>query len=614
MALPVFVGDRERFVAEQAFMDGPLAPIGLDTEDRVRGFASALWDAAVQGMRPEFDRMRRLQLYYDGLHYANARDNLDLETTNYPFSTVETVFPDLTLDKPRPEIEPGYGTTGQKAHRLQKYAERLMNTAGFDRAYRLSVRELLKLGWSSNLVTFEPRTGQPFPKPWCNWDLYWDPAAHHEDDALYWCLAGPVPTFLLKRMFPHVADKIQPDNWVSPSYDVLVRPWQELAGASWGSTSPRMATPAGADRGFTDTSSSDPLRSGTTFLTAPGGTMRSIGAATTFLIQIIFRDLSVTPVVYRGSRYVNTPYGEVSHPHYMTVPELVCKSGWRVLQITANGVICNLAPLDECFWGLPFTIHRDYEQAFRMWGFGEIDHILSKTKAIDYRSQLVTLALEYAANPVVLADDVNVNVINSPSVEAGSVLSKKRGSEIRWMEPPQIGPEFFAYLQAQKADIQDISGVQDAQAGARPPGIQTGIAVQSLQEAAGKRVRGKEGGLSDSFCLLLKKLLVSTAMKLNRRIQFRSTDGLDMTIDPEDILGEYEIRFEKGSGFGMNKDTRRMVAERLFQLGAVDAQEVLEAYDWPNRQAVAMRMQQQQMMAELAKAKMASESGPPGGK
>ena len=385
---------------------------------------------------------------------------------------------------------------------------------------------------------------------------------------------------------------------MSPSYDVLVRPWREMMSNLWVSNPPRMAGYAAADRGFANFTS-EPTPDGTTALTPPAGNMRSIGAATTFLIQIIFRDVSVAPVVYEGRRFVKTPMGEISHPHHVQVPELVCKSGWRVLQITAGGVVCGLAPLDECYWGLPFTMHRDYEQAFRMWGFGEIDHIMSKTRSIAYRSQLITLALEYAANPVVLSDDVNTNLINNPSVVAGDVLSKKRGSEIRWMEPPRIGEEMFAFLQAQKSDIQDISGVQDAQAGARPPGIQTGIAVQSLQEAAGRRVRGKEGGLSDSYCLLLKKLGVASALKLNRRIQFRSTDGKD----PEEILGEYQIRFERGSGFGMNQDTRRAVAERLFQLGALDATAVLDTYDWPDRDLIAQRLNQQAQIVAVAKAK-----------
>jgi hypothetical protein len=613
MSLPVFVSDREKFVAEEAFLSGPTPPIGLDTEDKVRGFVSSLWDSAVEGMRAEHDRMKRCSLYYDGFHYENPRDNIELEVTNYPFSIVETVWPQLVESKPRPEVQPGYGVSANLADRLNHYFTWMMNTGGFDRAYRNTMREMLKLGWATSLVTFDNRTGMPYPKPWNNWNLYWDPNASHEEDALYFCLAGPVPTFMLKQMFPDKASKITPDNWVSPSYDVLVKPWQELSTGFGPSSAPKMVSPIPMDRGFTNFTSEAQAVGGST-LGPPGQVVKTLGAATTFLVQVIFRDVTPMPVVYRGKRYVKTPYGEISHPHYLTRNELVCKSGWRVAQVTANGVVLNVAPLDTCFGGLPFVMHRDYEQAFRMWSFGEIDQIISKTRSLNYRSQLVTLALEFAANPVILADAENAASIEGGTVTAGSVVKKKRGSEIRWMEPPQIGPEFFSFYQKQSQDIDIISGIHDVQQGERPPGIQTGIAIQTLQGAANQRIRGKSGGIFDSYALLLHKLAVSSAMKLNRRIQFRATDGKDITIDPEEILSEYHIRFVEGSGVQQTREALKATAERLYQLGAIDELELLKAEEWPGFMEVAARMAQRNAMLAVEKAKALGDSkgGGPG--
>jgi hypothetical protein len=614
MSLPVFVSDTEKFVAEEAFLDGPTPPIGLDTDEKVRGFVSALWDAAVEGMRPEQDRMKRCSLYYDGFHYENPRDNIELEITNYPFSIVETVWPQLVESKPRPEVQAGYGVSTGLADRLNKYFTWMMNTNGFDRAYRNSMRELLKLGWSSSLVTFDPKTGIAYPKCWNNWNLYWDPNASHEEDALYFCLAGPVPTFMLKQQFPDKASQIKPDNWVSPSYDVLVKPWQEMFSGFGASSAPKMSGHASYDTGFTPLrNTSDSVVGGSTTLTQPGQTVKTLGAATTFLIQVIFRDVTPMPVVYRGKRYVKTPYGEISHPHYIQRNELVCKSGWRVAQVTASGTVLNVAPLDKCFGGLPFVMHRDYEQAFRMWSFGEIDQIISKTRSLNYRSQLVTLALEFAANPVILADAENAASIEGGTVSAGSVVKKKRGSEIRWMEPPQIGPEFFSFYQKQTQDIDVISGIHDVQQGQRPVGIQTGVAIQSLQSAANQRIRGKSGGIFDSYALLLHKLAVSNAMKANRRIQFRATDGKDITIDPEEILSEYHIKFVEGSGVQQTRETMKATAERLFQLGAIDEMELLKAEEWPGFVEVAQRMAQRNAMLAIDKAKALGQSTDSGG-
>jgi hypothetical protein len=140
-------------------------------------------------------------------------------------------------------------------------------------------------------------------------------------------------------------------------------------------------------------------------------------------------------------------------------------------------------------------------------------------------------------------------------------------------------------------------------------GIQTGVAIQSLQSAANQRIRGKSGGIFDSYALLLHKLAVSNAMKLQRRIQFRATDGKDITIDPEEILSEYNIKFVEGSGVQQTRESLKATAERLFQLGAIDEMELLKAEEWPGFVEVAQRMAQRNAMLAIEKAKALGKGG-----
>ncbi len=574
--LQYFVADERHSIEKHAM------PMGLETDEKIRSFTAALWEKTYRSMEPEHDRMKRNELYYSGFHFATPEENLEMEVTNYPWSIVETVHPELTERKPRPEIQTGSGVSDGQARLLNQYATWLMNTNGFDTCYRLGSREMLKLGWNMDLITFDHSNGMPYPKCWNNWNFYPDFTASHEDDMLYFFLAAPVSTRYLKAMFPAKADSIKSDAWVSPSYDVLVRPYQEMQGMG---SRDRSVVPYAAPFGETPPA-------GSTSLSPPGGVRGREGGATSFLFQLFIRDLTHQDVIYSGKRWKRDHRGLWNwHWDHQTIKEPCCDSGWRVVQMTADGTVLDVAPLDRCFAGLPITMGRDYEQAFRMFCPGEIDHVISKTKAITRRLNLLNQALEYQANPPILADKNAGTDFDKGAILAGDVLRRTPGSRVEWMDARGPGEQQFLMLQGQRNDIDVISGVHDVLQGQRPPGIEAGVAIQSLQQQGKTRIRGKEAGQFAHYSLLLKKLMVCAGMKLNRRIQFRATDGELLTMDPEVLMSEYQVQFAPGSGLMSSRNDQKSEARDLYSMGVIDEQEVLEVYDWKNRGVVMQRIQ-----------------------
>ena len=591
---------------ERVSVDYTPYPIGLDTDEQIRGFTARLWEKASKAIEPEQDRMRRAQLYYDGYHYESPADNMNNEITNYPFSVVETIWPQLVEGKPRPEIQAGVGFDDRHADDLQAWATWLMNTTGFDQCHRLGSREFLKLGWVNSLVAFDPRTGMPYPKLWCNWDYYPDPTARHEDDAMFHILAAPVPTALLRAMFP--GRKIMPDHWVSPSYDALIRPAKERAAFSG-------YQPSGANAAPHVVAYPNASPATTTFFTPPRGVYEQEGGDTTFLIQLFFRDQSQMQVAYAGKRFLQRGDGSwVWHWDTLAAGEPVCSSGWRVIQMTARGEILDVSPLDDCYWGLPFTIWRDYEQAFRFAPVGEIDNIIPKTRAVNRRLNLLNMALEYQANPVALLDRNSGIRLDKGAIFAGEALVRNQGTKVEWMEVRGPVEQQFALLQRESADVEMLSGAYDASRGERPPGVEAGIAIERLQSAADRRTRAKEPGMFAHYSLLLKKLMTCALMKLNRRIQFRATNGRLVTIDPQDITGEFGISFAQGTGVSASRQDRTNQAVNLFQIGAIDRDALLKSIEWPEGAEVAARMAQQEMMKAQMEAEVAAKNAPPGGK
>lgn len=578
-------------------------PLGLEDDDKVKGFVGQLWEKTYKAHEPEHDRMRRCQLYYDGWHYENPRENFENEVTNFPAAMVETIHAELTENKPRPEIIPTSDLSEERAKDLGKYAEYLMNNDGFDKCWNLSTREFLKLGWCANLIAFDHRNGMPYPKPWCNWDIYRDYCARHDDDMQYLFLASPVPTRVLRALFPDKAKDIMPDGWLSPSYDALERPEREAMMYSQTTSDVGTIVPHIVQY-------PDPIPATSTYLSPPRGAYDAYHGETTFLLQLFFRDLTTKQIGYVGKRWGRDQSG-MWHWHWDTqmVPKQVCESGWRTIQMTAAGLILGVSPLDPCYYGLPVTIGRNYEQAFRGWSKGEVDLLIGKTRAYNRRDSLLNLSLEYQSTPLMSADTNTGIKFDRGDWLPGEVMVKRPGTQIEVMS--FTGPPEHQFLKQQgtRSDIEMLVGAYDASRGDRPPGVEAGVAIERLQAAASRRIRGKEHGLQAHAALLVKKLMICAAKKLNRKIQFIATDGKMVTIDPEWLASEFGVRFIPGSGISSSRLQRKAEALELYSSGVIDELEVLEVYQWPNRVALAQRMAERAMQMKAMEAAEASKSG-----
>lgn len=585
MSLPVFpYPDGRVFVPNERIIPDQIPrPIGIDSDETLLRHMIRMWDRCFDWARPEHERLRRCSMYYDGLHFESPEDNLGKEITNYPFSVVETVWPEMTEARPRAEIVPGYGVSSRVARQLQEVATWLQSTSGFDHCNRLCTREILKLGWTPALMTIDPRTGMPYPKPWNNWDFYPDPCAAREDSMMHYFLAGPVHTVVLQAMFPDRMDIIKPDNWTSPSYDALIRPHREMHEYSRSRTGAFVTGSAGQDSGFGQPASVN--QTGQTRFSNMGGGYQTHGV-TTFLYQLHVRDLSKMTVVYRGKMY--RPDG-TWHWDQVNQDVTACDSGWRVIQATPHGIL-SMAPLDSCWGGMNIVIGRDYEQAHRWWSFGEIDQVIPKTRGINRRVNSLNEALEQQANAPVLVDsDAGAN-FDKASILNGEVIRKRRGSTVEWFEPKGPAEHQFVMLDGQRRDIDVISGVHDVQQGQQTPGLQTGIAIQRLQNAANTRVRGKESGMHEFRAAILKKTMVAMGKKLNRRILYRASNGEMVTLDPEVLQNEFEIQFAPGSGLASSQEQEKNEAIALFERGAIDQQALLEVFNVRDRDAILARM------------------------
>lgn len=577
---------------------------GAEAEGKLTAWVAEKWNMLFQLKRGEQERLKTCELYYSGFHYEDAWDNRNNPITNYCFSQVETVWPILTQALPRPEPVPRRYMDEDRVKRLADFAVYKMDSTGFDRRYRVAIRDLLKYGWCATMIGWDKK-GRSIPRYLSPFDFYPD-QAQEESDMEIFAIAFPVATRRLRAAYPKVASRIMPDNIASPSYEVLVQPYMNHPGTLGafggpqfiGGTMKSIATEDGAAATTTSAYAIDT------------GSFHVFGQ-TTFLIQMFVRDYTTMNVRYTGDRYIENDAGTIQIPHSMNREEPCCPSGWRMIPMTAGGILCDLPkPVDYCIGGIPLVLGRNYEHGGRMFCKGENDEVIPIQRAVNRSDALIDRALELQGNPpVTVTDGSGINVDKS-SVEGGEILRIRRGSAIQFLQPQGVAESHFERRAMRRQDIQIVGGTPDALSGQRPVGIEAAAAIRQLTESASSRARAKGPSTNEWAALLLQKMIHADLKKSQEIIYFRSKDGIDMWLDPDEYdTDDFEIRWASQSGTAQGQQDRLDKNLQFFQMGLIDAQQVLEDEDYPNRAQILQRIAIQQLQAQAAAAQAGGGNG-----
>lgn len=580
---------------------------GKGAEDRLKAWAAEKWAMLFELKRGETERLRTNELFYIGRHYDDAFVNRIHPVTNYCHSTVETIWPILTESMPRPEPVPRRWMDAEGIRRVRDWATFKMDTCGFDRVIRVCTRDLLKYGWCCPMIGWDAK-GTALPRYLSPFDYYPD-SATEESELECFAIARAVPTRRLRALFPARAHLIQPDNIVSPSYDVMVRPYLEEAGAL-----PRLQVIPISGVMQSIAIEGDPA-STTGYYSMDTGSFQVFGQ-TSFLIQLFVRDYTTMKVLYRGDKFIpHERYGMLQIPFSQHRSEPCCPSGWRMLPILANGtILAPPLPVDPAIGGLPVEIGRNYETGGRFYSKGELDDVIPIQRDINRSDEMIARALELQANPPVKLTSNSRVMTDRSSVEGGELLRLAPGATMEYLQPASLAESHFERRAGRRQDIQIVAGTPDSLQGQRPIGVEAAQAIRQLTESGASRARAKGPAMLEWAARLLQKTMRCDAKKAREPIYYRGSDGRDMWLDPAHMVPEdWDVRWAQDSGDAQSERDRRDLDLQLLQLGVIDAQQVLEDLDYPDRGNILMRvgMQQMQMAAAAQKGGGGKNGGPP---
>lgn len=522
---------------------------------------------------------------YSGNHWDGPRPEWrSTPVVNFIFSTIETILPIMTDNSPQINVVPKNQSSLPTSSLMGVIMEKLWVDNDMDIKLPETVKNALKYGtgiqkvwWNSKLADGLGDVAVSVVDPR---HFYPSPGAKSIEDAAYVVFAANIPLDTVLRDFPEANGRIQGGIWDEDlTVNKSITSQRTDAGLLLGPTS----NTAGTDT--TANASSTQGRDG-----------------------LMDRNKLVT--------FVEWWHRDESDQTWVT--------------IMANGILLKHDKNPFNHNKFPFVRYIDYQIPSMFWGMGEIQQLEKLQDNINQRRAQITDILRLTANPPFVADaDSGVNpkaMTNRPAV----IIYKNRGSEVRWLTPPQLPAALFELQDLDKKDFDAISGVLDVTQGRRPTGIEAASAISELQEAAQTRIRFKVR-LMEASMRTLGKLMLALVQQFYTeertircqgkqsgkpefsQINQRQIDPMTQqeTVINDVTVGEYDVEIGVGSTLPVNKTRRADQMIELYQLGVVDKRAVLENVGLAPEEyeQILARMEQEEMKQMMLAQGMPPEGG-----
>ena len=549
--------------------DEPVYQPTPEEEAAIR-YARSLYQAALDAKRPVMAAVERWEKLWRGEHWTQKAPRFRSQpVSNFIFSLVETEIAWLTELRHRIVIDPVGPEDAGIARDLEKLlTEYLWSECQVPRRLKRMYRSALIRGRGFLKVSWDPQRLSAFGTPgevavdYVPWsEIFLDPAAHDLEEARYICQVRRVPISELAARFPERAIYLKPSGGVSDIGAVAV-------------TDPTLPT-------YTET----------TPLPYQRGTVE--------VVEVWIRE---------DSPQLQKEMGERPEEHPAWVQRLPRRG--RLIIIAGDVLLVDQVPpyiVRREADVFPFVSMTAYEDDQNVWDLSEVSQIESPQRVLNMlEARMVDWARQVANTPWIKDTNSGVKAEDLTN-EEGLVITKNPGTEVR-RDPPPPFPAFVfqLYLQVMR-NMEIITGMHDVTQGRRPVGITAASAIAQLREAAQARLRDKarhaEAAVERLAQLMLNRVLQFYVPGRMVRLLGEGGHAEWRQINPLQIQLGVDLRLIPGTGLEMNEALRLQMARELFQVQAIDRQALLEATNWPDKEAVLARMrqaeQEQRMMALL---------------
>lgn len=318
----------------------------------------------------------------------------------------------------------------------------------------------------------------------------------------------------------------------------------------------------------------------------------------------------------------------------------------RVIKI-ANNILLSDEQNPYIDGKFPYTKLIDMIMPREFWGQGTVQQLKGPQQIINKIMSYILDVMIFMGNPIWVVDTTagveTENLFNIP----GLVIEKNPEGNISRQEGTQLQPYIIQTYQLIKQDFEKISGINEVSQGAASLSDTSGYAIEQLQEAAQTKLRSKsrnvEYWLKDVGELMVSRIMqyytvpriirITENMDAAKYFKFYVDTRVDeageqrkvaIVSEFQDINGQYvegpvkelelkgnlDIRITTGTTLPFAKQVKSRMAERYFDKGILDAEDLLTVVEWPNKEKIIEKINQRQQAAqEAAAAQAAQEQG-----
>lgn len=556
--------------------------------------------------------------FFLGKQWAQARPAYrSSEVLNYTFAAVQSALPILTDNRPRFSYFPEDPADQELGEYFEKIAASTWNREGWNLvAVDLYLTGMI-FGNSFPSIKYDPNANSGLGKirflsvdPF---QLYFDDGAIDVNDgSCAWVVqAVPMAVSKVKALFPDLADKVKADLSASiPSK-------YSMESVDTAESARVINFPSG--RGDSTAA----------YLTDPHSKDRVMvyefwaDDDTLHEVECELKDDKGSPL-----------YGIDGEPQKGKELEKKFPDGRHTIVINGLVAVDENNPYKDGKY--PYAKYVDYQLPQEFYGMGDVDQLKGPQRMINRAICSFLDNMTYMGNPIWIMDtgatDADL-LTNAP----GLIVEKTPNTELR-REPGLPLPAGSAEIYNIGAAAFDrIFGSNEVSQGVRVPGVTSGVAIESLQEAAQTRLRLKARNMEVTLTQI-GELFLSRVMQFWTQPQFVSVTSEGMPpevfkfqiekdgerpgwyiamVQPYEhddrgqlvptkeqkkfhTKGIFDVKVTVGSNLPFAKKDKSDRAIQFYQLGLVDAEEVFKATEWPGWERVLARMKEQAQLAAAA--------------
>jgi len=353
------------------------------------------------------------------------------------------------------------------------------------------------------------------------------------------------------------------------------------------------------------------------------GSEEAAGIERTFLIKAYLKPLDVSQV----EKEVESEDGEEAKIEF----EIHKKYPKGRMVWIANGRLLKNEDLPYDDMKIPFQKYNNYILSREFWGISEVEQLESPQKVFNKILSFTLDAMTLMGNPVWIVDTGSGVATENLTGAPGLIVEKEPGTEVRREQGPSVNPSFLNVLNQLETWFNNVSGTQDVSRGQTPGSVTAASAIEQLQQAAKTRIRQKMRNLDGylrqvgdqwqarvfQFYSVPKIVRITGKDDVNKFFKLsieKDEEGQRVATvqefhEPNDegegnlvpgtekkliVKGFFDTKTMTGSALPFAIADRENKALGLFDRGILDAEEVLNIVDFPNKEKILLRLKERQ--------------------